>query len=185
MAWVSIPDLVVHLSHQRYTAAGPGPRGGAYIEFTVTQLDMHGFVVDYPGIAPPAASGGAATEGPGGPPSPEPAPPPDDSPATSPAEEAPVTGEVPDSMLDPVLADAAERTGAATDALDVTRAEQVQWSDGSLGCPEPGMFYTQAIVLGYHVEVTAPGGIELDYRLDDRGRFRLCDTGPFTRPGSG
>ncbi len=27
--------------------------------------------------------------------------------------------------------------------------EPVEWSDGSLGCPRPGMMYTQAIVPGY------------------------------------
>ena len=30
------------------------------------------------------------------------------------------------------------------------RAERVEWNDGSLGCPEPGIAYTQAIVPGYN-----------------------------------
>lgn len=94
-----------------------------------------------------------------------------------------MTGEVPDDILAPVLADATARTGTAADALEIRRAEQVQWPDGALGCPQPGQFYTQAIVPGYHVELTAADGTDLDYRIDDRGRFQLCASAPFTRPG--
>ena len=37
--------------------------------------------------------------------------------------------------------------------LKVLSAEAVTWSDGSLGCPEPGMMYTQALVPGYRVQI--------------------------------
>lgn len=77
-------------------------------------------------------------------------------------------------LLNSVLDDAAQRLGVSTDALVVTRAEAVTWNDGSLGCPEPGMFYTQALVDGYWIVVEA-GNQSLDYRATGSGNFRICD----------
>ncbi|BCB90723.1 putative glycolipid-binding domain-containing protein [Phytohabitans suffuscus] len=56
MAWISVPDLAVHLSRQRYTSLGPAAGGGAYVgyasgDFTAKlHLDAHGLVVDYPSL---------------------------------------------------------------------------------------------------------------------------------------
>ncbi|MEX1288376.1 MAG: hypothetical protein AB1Z57_10605 [Acidimicrobiia bacterium] len=98
---------------------------------------------------------------------------------TVPPTDPPITGEAPDAVLDPILADAAERTGVAVDDLVVVRDQFVEWPDGSLGCPEPGMVYTQVITPGYWVVVDADG-TSLDYRTDAEGRFKLCE-----RPGRG
>lgn len=84
------------------------------------------------------------------------------------------TGQVPDRYLEPVLADAADRSGVPQEQLEVTRAQAQQWRSGALGCPKPGMSYTQALVDGYWVELDASGQ-HLDYRLDGRGNFRLCE----------
>ena len=96
-----------------------------------------------------------------------------------PPSEAPVIGEVPGEILSSLLADAAERTGVDIDDIEVVQAEATTWSDGSLGCPEPGMVYTQALVDGYHVIVEA-GGDELDFRVTGNGGFVLCEQ---DRPG--
>jgi hypothetical protein len=76
--------------------------------------------------------------------------------------------------MGPLLADAAERSGVAQDAIVVVEAVSMTWNDGSLGCPEPGMAYTQALVDGYHVILDADGE-ELDYRVNLDGGFRLCE----------
>ncbi len=81
---------------------------------------------------------------------------------------------IPGDLLNSVLDDAAQRLGVSTDALVVTRAEAVTWNDGSLGCPEPGMFYTQALVDGYWIVVEADNQ-SLDYRATGSGNFRICD----------
>jgi hypothetical protein len=85
-----------------------------------------------------------------------------------------VTGEVPEDLLDAILADAAQRSGAPSESLEVVMAAAVTWNDGSLGCPEPGMFYTQALVDGYQVVIDT-GDEELDYRVGSGGSFRLCE----------
>lgn len=73
-------------------------------------------------------------------------------------------------------ADAARRSGLAPEALELISAEPVTWRDGSLGCPEPGRFYTQALVPGYRVRLRGPGG-EMDYHASVRGALVLCPAG--------
>jgi hypothetical protein len=85
------------------------------------------------------------------------------------------TGGVPDELLAAILADAAERTGVATEEITVTRGEAVTWNDGSLGCPEPDTSYTQALVDGYQVVLDVDGDT-LDYRVGSGSDFRLCES---------
>jgi hypothetical protein len=59
-------------------------------------------------------------------------------------------------------------------AVKIVDAHEETWSDGSLGCPEPDMMYTQALVDGYQVIVEA-NGTQLDYRGSGPGQFRLCE----------
>jgi len=77
-------------------------------------------------------------------------------------------------VLDPVVADAAERVGVDPAAVTVVSATAVEWTDGSLGCPQPGMGYTQALVSGFQIIVQAGEGT-LDYRVRGPGDFRLCE----------
>lgn len=93
-----------------------------------------------------------------------------------PPSDEPVTGEVPAEIMAELVADAAERSGEAPEAIEVTQAVAVTWNDGSLGCPEPNMSYTMALVDGYHVILVAAGE-ELDYRVGAQGGFRLCENG--------
>ncbi len=76
-------------------------------------------------------------------------------------------------MLQQIRADAARRVGVAVDTVKVMSAEAVTWSDGSLGCPEPGMLYTQALVPGHRITVDA-GGTLLVYHANARGGFVHC-----------
>jgi hypothetical protein len=74
-------------------------------------------------------------------------------------------------VLAAILADVAQRTdGAAPSAVAST---PVTWRDGSLGCPEAGMMYTQALVPGYRVSVEA-GGQHFEYHASRAGHFVLC-----------
>lgn len=83
-------------------------------------------------------------------------------------------GEVPTELLEAIVADAAQRSGVETDQIEVITAEAVTWSDGSIGCPEPGMMYTQALVPGYRV-VLDVGGEELNFHASQTGDFRFCE----------
>lgn len=102
-----------------------------------------------------------------------------DLPPSAPPSDAPVTGEVPAPILEAVQRQLTEDVpGVDLSAATVVLAEAVEWSDGSLGCPEPGMLYTQAITPGYHVVISV-AGTEYDYRATDAGQVRLCaEPGP-------
>ena len=75
--------------------------------------------------------------------------------------------------LAPVIEAAASRAGVDVAEVRVLTAQAMVWSDGSLDCPQPGEVYTQAPVPGYWVVVEGPGAA-FNYRLTERGAFRLC-----------
>ena len=76
-------------------------------------------------------------------------------------------------MLEQIRADAAQRAGVSIDQVKVLAIEAVTWSDGSLGCPEPGTMYTQALVPGYRIRVDASGTI-LTYHAGTQSTFLYC-----------
>ena len=76
-------------------------------------------------------------------------------------------------MLEEIRADAARRASVPLDQVKVLSAEAVIWSDGALGCPEPGMMYTQALVPGYRIRVDAAGA-PMTYHTRAMSVFVLC-----------
>ncbi len=91
------------------------------------------------------------------------------SPAASPG--ASVTGSEP--AVQAALVDAASHLGVAPESLQVESVESVDWPDSSLGCPQPGMLYSQVVTPGYLVVVSGAGK-RLEYHADRRGRAVLC-----------
>jgi len=83
-------------------------------------------------------------------------------------------GDVPTAMLEQVVADAASGAGVDASEVQVVTAEAVTWPDGALGCPEPGMMYTQALVPGFRVVVEI-NGEELHFHASESGDFAFCD----------
>ena len=73
--------------------------------------------------------------------------------------------------------------GAQRAQLQV-HTEAVSWADGSLGCPQPGQTYTQAMVAGWRLVVRGMGR-EAFYHASQRGQWLLCAGGavPPGRPG--
>jgi hypothetical protein len=80
--------------------------------------------------------------------------------------------DLPASVVDPVVAEVARLADVPVDQVTVVSAEAVTFPDGSLGCPQPGMVYTQAMVDGYKI-VAEAGGKTYDYR-GSGSTFRLC-----------
>lgn len=66
-------------------------------------------------------------------------------PTTSTTAEPSGTVQVPESMLTGVIEDAASRQSVGVVAVTVLSGQPVDWSDGSLGCPEPGKSYVQVL----------------------------------------
>jgi len=91
-----------------------------------------------------------------------------------PSAEPGVKGEVPETLLDQIVADLASRLSVGAAGVEVISDESVVWNDGSLGCAQPGQFYTQALVDGYHV-ILKVGEQTYDYRAAQSGYFFLCE----------
>ena len=83
----------------------------------------------------------------------------------------------PDGLTDADLASlielASAEAGVQVGEIRVVTAEAVTWSDGSLGCPEEGQAYTQALVPGYRVVLDVAGD-EIAYHASEAGDFRAC-----------
>ena len=71
-----------------------------------------------------------------------------------------------------VLSDLTTR-GIVTEGIEVVTARAVTWPNGALGCPKPGMAYTQMVIDGYQVVVTV-GGKTYDYRFGATATPHLC-----------
>ena len=103
-----------------------------------------------------------------------------DRPATAPGYTAPVNATL-QSVTEAVLADASERTGFEVAKLEVVESVTVTWPDGSLGCPEPGMNYTMALVPGYRIRIRADQQV-LNYHASARGYWVFCPVGRAVDP---
>ncbi|MGO1509936.1 MAG: hypothetical protein ACTHXO_01515 [Actinomycetaceae bacterium] len=137
--------------------------------------------------APSTDASEAPTEGSDGTPAPgEPLPTagpgtPSDGPETpSDGTETPSGGTSPSDLLpdqaaavDRAVTDLSEEQGVEPDAVEVVTFEEVTWSDGSIGCPQPDMAYTQALVEGTRL-VLAIDGEELHYHGADDGYLSYC-----------
>jgi hypothetical protein len=75
-----------------------------------------------------------------------------DTPSTP---ESPPPGE--SSPEQQAAADLAGRLGIPEEEVEVVSVEEITWRDGSLGCAEPGMQYTQALVDGIRIVLEAAG----------------------------
>ena len=78
---------------------------------------------------------------------------------------------VPPAYWDAIVADLAER--GVTGTPELVSAQSVTWNSGALGCPKPGMSYTQAIVDGMRVVVEVDG-TTYDYRFGTTDSPKLC-----------
>lgn len=72
------------------------------------------------------------------------------------------------------VADLAERLGVDPAEITVLRDVAVTWPDGALGCPMPGMAYTQALTPGRLVVLEA-AGTTVEYHSGGRRGLFLCE----------
>lgn len=87
---------------------------------------------------------------------------------------AAVQGEVPQDVMERVRNHLAQRTGASADTFEVQRSEWHEWPSGAMGCPQPGMHYTQSLVQGYWI-VLRHDGRDYDYRVAQSGHLVICE----------
>lgn len=81
---------------------------------------------------------------------------------------------LPESIVDPVIADVAKLAGVPKERVLVEFAAAMSYPDGGLGCPEPGVAYPQVPVEGWRI-VASVAGTVYDYRGSSKVRLRRCD----------
>lgn len=69
--------------------------------------------------------------------------------------------------------DFSQRKGIPVSRINTKSAEEVDWPDTSLGCPEPDKMYAQVITPGYRI-ILSDGTEELEYHADRNGMIVLC-----------
>jgi aryl-alcohol dehydrogenase-like predicted oxidoreductase len=100
----------------------------------------------------------------------------------------PDSGQERDSMnltqqLEFSTADLAQRLGVEPDTISVAAVRKVNWRSGALGCPSPGMSYTEALVPGILIMLEANGaGYGYHARVD--GQPFLCPPERVEQPAS-
>jgi hypothetical protein len=62
-----------------------------------------------------------------------------------------------DALAQAAQQDLAERLGVDAATIEVATVRDVTWPDGSMGCPQPGQMYTQALVDGAYLELVHDG----------------------------
>jgi hypothetical protein len=70
--------------------------------------------------------------------------------------------------------DLSRRLDLTPEQITVVSAEEVTWRDGSLGCPQPGMMYTQALTDGSRVVLEAAGK-RYEYHAGGQRPAFLCE----------
>lgn len=59
------------------------------------------------------------------------------------------------SLIDKAMMDLAQQLSVSTNQISFIQAISATWSDSSLGCPQPGMTYSQAVTPGYLIQLQA------------------------------
>lgn len=88
------------------------------------------------------------------------------------------------ALTEAALVDASQRTGRPRSEWSVVSAEAVTWRNGALGCPQPGLLYTDALVPGYRIVIEGAGQ-RLDYHAGAQGAPLLCPADRAEEPAPG
>ena len=61
------------------------------------------------------------------------------------------------TLVDQAVADLATRLKIDASKISTLSAQAMSWPDGSIGCPQPGMVYTQVMVDGALIHLSVNG----------------------------
>jgi hypothetical protein len=86
----------------------------------------------------------------------------------------PATAALPEKVAH-AIQDLANRLTIPPEEITLVDVVEVVWRDGSLGCPKPGMMYTQALVEGMRIRLVVGERI-YHYHSSKRGQPFLCES---------
>jgi hypothetical protein len=100
-------------------------------------------------------------------------PPQGDSTAMTPEIPTPATSGL-ENLIETAKADLAQRLAISTDQIILVEATEAEWSDSSLGCPQPDMLYLQVITPGYRILLES-NGTQYEYHSNRDSYVIYCD----------
>jgi hypothetical protein len=87
----------------------------------------------------------------------------------------PASGGAPAALTDRAVAALSKQLGIPPADIKIASSEAVEWSDASLGCPEPDMSYVQVITPGYRIVLQAGDKLyEYHTGAGDAAQVRHC-----------
>jgi len=81
---------------------------------------------------------------------------------------------VPDKLIEMVKEDLAQRLSVMVTSISLLEIEEVEWSDSSLDCPQPGMSYLQVITPGYRILLEANAQVH-EYHSNKDAYIVYCE----------
>ena len=79
-----------------------------------------------------------------------------------------------ENLIEQVKADLAKRLAIPGTQVNLVEATEVEWSDSSLGCPQPEMSYLQVITPGYLILLDV-NGTRYEYHSNRETYFVYCE----------
>jgi hypothetical protein len=79
-----------------------------------------------------------------------------------------------ESLIEKAKEDLAQRLSISVTQVSLVESIEVEWSDSSLDCPQPGMEYLQVITPGYRILLEADGQ-EYEYHSNRDAYVVYCD----------
>lgn len=77
------------------------------------------------------------------------------------------------NLIERIKEDLAGRLALSETAIEVAEVMEVEWSDSSLDCPQPGMDYLQVITPGYRIVLQA-NNQSYEYHTNRDAYFVYC-----------
>ena len=78
------------------------------------------------------------------------------------------------NLIQKINEDLAGRLSISADDISIVEVTEVEWSDSSMDCPEPGMSYLQVITPGYRIILQA-NDQPYEYHTNRDSYFVYCD----------
>lgn len=78
-------------------------------------------------------------------------------------------------LIEKAKTDLTGRLSVSATQIELVNATEVEWSDSSLGCPQPGMNYLQVITPGYQILLLVAGQ-QYDYHTNKQDLVVYCES---------
>ncbi|MEO7839490.1 MAG: hypothetical protein ABIU06_09080 [Anaerolineales bacterium] len=77
-------------------------------------------------------------------------------------------------LIEKTKEDLAQRLSISIPQITLVEATEMEWSDSSLDCPQPGMEYLQVLTPGYRILLESSGNV-YEYHSNRDAYFIYCE----------